>query len=128
MKKRIIALSALFCTYTSSVMGAGFQTLEQGASNMGNANAGATVNANADATSAFWNPSAGFNIGLKKGETKVDAAMFGVISKFDFVAESVQSLDPSINGKTGKSGNAGCESVVPNFYLVNNKSLVMHHF
>ena len=118
MKKRIIALSALFCAYTTSVMGAGFQTLEQGASNMGNANAGATVNANADATSAFWNPSSGFNIGLKKGETKLDTALFGVISKFDFVAESVQSLDPSVNGKTGKSGNAGRESVIPNFYLV----------
>ena len=44
MKKRIIAMGALFCALTSTVIGAGFQTLEQGAANIGNANAGATVN------------------------------------------------------------------------------------
>ena len=67
MKSQIMTAGALIIACTS--FGAGFQTLEQGASNMGTANAGATVNANADASAAFWNPSSGFNAGLKVGET-----------------------------------------------------------
>ncbi len=110
MKKRIIALSALFCAYTS-VIGAGFQTLEQGAANMGNANAGATVNSNADASAAFWNPSAGFNIGLKTGETKLDVAASIVASTFDFVGNWN-------NQPPKKSGDAGYVSVVPNMFLM----------
>ncbi len=110
MKKRIIALSALFCAYTS-VIGAGFQTLEQGAANMGNANAGATVNSNADASAAFWNPSAGFNIGLKTGETKLDVAATIVASTFDFVG-NWEGKDPI------KSGDAGYVSVVPNMFVM----------
>ena len=106
MKKRDIAAGALFCASTM-IYGAGFQTLEQGASNLGSALAGATVNANGDATAAFWNPSAAFNIGLEKGETKVDVAANIVISKFDF---------EKTNAPVGNSGDAGCVSVVPNIY------------
>ncbi|MBO5254568.1 MAG: outer membrane protein transport protein [Opitutales bacterium] len=112
MKKRIIAMGALFCALTSTVIGAGFQTLEQGAANIGNANAGATVNSNADASAAFWNPSSGFNAGLKVGETKLDAAASIVASTFDFT-----QTDANGNELT-KSGDAGTVSVVPNFFLI----------
>ncbi len=119
MKKRIIALSALFCAYTS-VIGAGFQTLEQGAANMGNANAGATVNANADASAAFWNPSAGFNICLKTGETKIDVAASIVASTFDFVGTKTTTYNGTPIAQEGpvKSGDAGYVSVVPNMFIM----------
>lgn len=117
MNRKLTAICALFCAYTTS-FGAGFQTLEQGAANLGNALAGASVNSNADASAAFWNPSAGFNVPLKEGETKVDVAANMIISVFDFNATEVTSPDPSLNGRTGKSGDAGCVSVVPNFYLL----------
>ncbi len=112
MKKRIIALGALFCAH-SILSAAGFQTLEQGASNLGSALAGATVNANGDATAAFWNPSAAFSIGLEKGETKVDVAANIVISKFDF---------EKTNAPIGNSGDAGCVSPVPNLYAAHRLS------
>ena len=97
MKERIIALGAFFCA-CATVNGAGFQTLEQGAANMGSALAGATANANADASAAFWNTSAGFNAGLEVGETKADICGNFVLSKFDYV-----------DWGTGvQSGDAGC--------------------
>lgn len=109
MKKNSIAICALFCTVIA--YGSGFQTLEQGAANMGNANAGATVNSNADASSAFWNPSAGFNTGLKVGETKLDVVANMVISSFDFTG-GFAGTPPT------KSGDAGTVSVVPNFFII----------
>ena len=113
MKKQILTAGALFVASLS--FGAGFQTLEQGAANLGTANAGATVNANADASAAFWNPSAGFNAGLKVGETKVDAAFSLVVSAFDFYADQG-------NRPLGQSGDAGCECVVPNMYVLHRLS------
>lgn len=113
MKKQILTTSAMFVACLT--FGAGFQTLEQGASNFGTANAGAVVNANADATAAFWNPSAGFNSGLKVGETKLDASFSLVISAFDFYADKG-------NRPLGRSGDAGCESVVPNMYVLHRLS------
>ena len=79
---------------------------------MGNANAGATVNSNADASAAFWNPSSAFNAGLEVGETKLDVAASIVASTFDFT-----QTDQNGNELT-KSGDAGTVSVVPNFYLL----------
>ncbi len=120
MKKGLFAMSALFGA--TAVFGSGFQTLEQGASNLGTALAGSSVNANADASAAFWNPSSGFNAGLKVGETKVDLAGNIVISKFDFVCtKAVSNFPPDpnpIDGRTGKSGDAGCVNVVPNFFVL----------
>ena len=122
MKQRIAAMGALLCAYTT-MFASGFQTLEQGASNLGTATAGATVNANGDATAAFWNPSAGFASGLKIGETKVDVGVDIILSKFDFNATRVVStIDPSLTGRTGKSGDAGCVSAVPNLYILHRLS------
>lgn len=115
MKRIIVAIGATVCAYTT-MFAAGFQTLEQGASNMGTAAAGATANANADATAAFWNPSAGFNAGLEVGETKVDVGINVVLSVFDFNATSVTSVNPTL--KPGKSGDAGCTSIVPNVFVL----------
>lgn len=111
MKKRIIAAGALFCACLT-VVGAGFQTLEQGAANLGSALAGATANANGDASAAFWNASAGFNAGLAVGETKVDICANVILSKFDYV-----------DGPTGvQSGDAGCTSLIPNVYIMHRVS------
>ena len=70
MKKQILTAGALIVASLS--FGAGFQTLEQGAANLGTANAGATVNANADASAAFWSYDfvlcdKGLNEGTSKG-------------------------------------------------------------
>ena len=65
MIKKAYALCALFGA--CATFGAGFQVLEQGASNLGSALAGSTVNANADASSAFWNPSASFAMDPEAG-------------------------------------------------------------
>ena len=60
MKKALRALLTL--STVAFAHAAGFQILEQGASNIGSALAGAVTNANNDASAAFWNPSAGFFI------------------------------------------------------------------
>lgn len=95
--------------------GAGFQVLEQGASNLGTALAGSTVNANSDASSAFWNPSASFSMDLREGDTVIDSGMNFVIPSFSFTGKSY-AMGREVSGSNG--GNAGEISYVPNFYLV----------
>lgn len=119
MIKQTTALCALFGA--CATFGAGFQVLEQGASNLGTALAGSTANANADATSAFWNPSSAFEIGLAAGKTTIDSGMNFVIPSFSFTGSSYYTdasgnpLAP-ISGSNG--GNAGEMAYVPNFNLV----------
>lgn len=86
MIKQTSALCALFGACAS--FGAGFQVLEQGASNLGTALAGSTVNANSDASSAFWNPSASFSMDLRPGDTVMDSGMNFVIPSFSFSGKS----------------------------------------
>lgn len=113
MIKQTSALCALFGACAS--FGAGFQVLEQGASNLGTALAGSTVNANSDASSAFWNPSASFSMDLREGDTVIDSGMNFVIPSFSFTGKSY-AMGREVSGSNG--GNAGEISYVPNFYLV----------
>ena len=77
--------------------------------------AGSTVNANADASSAFWNPSASFAMDLRPGDTVMDSGMNFVVPSFSFSGKGY-AMGQEVSGSDG--GNAGVTSYVPNFYLV----------
>jgi len=114
MKKILIATA--ICTAATQLWASGFQIVEQGASNMGTALAGATANANADASAAFWNPSAAFFV---KGEEdfKIDSSLNFIIPDFRFEpGEAYSPAGAKVSGSDG--GNAGGLSVVPNFYAI----------
>ena len=95
---------------------AGYQVGEQGASNMGTALAGATANANSDATTAFWNPSAVDNIGLKVGETKVDAAFFAIIPTLGLTFD--QNAQSSPVGGQEWDGDCSEDAYIPQLFMV----------
>ena len=71
--------TAAVLAFASGAFAAGYQIVEQGASNMGTAMAGATVNANNDASAAFWNPSATSFMGLDVGKTRMDSVLSIVV-------------------------------------------------
>lgn len=71
--KNLLAVSSLVAA--NFAFAAGYQIVEQGAANMGNAMAGATANANNDASAAFWNPSAACFMPLEVGKTRVDSVL-----------------------------------------------------
>ena len=71
--KNLLAVSSLAAA--NFAFAAGYQIVEQGAANMGNAMAGATANANNDASAAFWNPSAACFMPLEVGKTRVDSVL-----------------------------------------------------
>ena len=94
MKKLIMNAGALVVACIS--YGAGFQVLEQGASNIGSALAGATANASSDASSAFWNPSASiFSDTIKVGDIDMESGINFVVPSFEF----------NNQGTTGPGGN-----------------------
>lgn len=109
-KMRSIRTAVKFAFFAGAVfsatwlLGAGFQVQEQGASNLGTANAGAVANANGDATAAFWNPSAVSFADFKVGNTLVNAGI-------NFVVPTL--------GLSNERGNFDCAvmSYVPNFYM-----------
>ncbi len=111
---------ALIATISSlSAYGAGYQIIEQGAANMGNAMAGAVANANNDASAAFWNPSTIFFSDLEVGETRVDTSVFLVAPKLCFTNEGTP---PNVVGGNSTDGDCGTNSVVPNFYVTHRLS------
>lgn len=115
MVKRILANSALFCA--TAAFGAGFQTLEQGAANIGTALAGATANASSDTSAAFWNPSAVVFTQPEIGSLRFDAAANFVIPSFEFENDG-NSVNPMGKNNGTSGGNAGRLEFVPNFYSV----------
>ena len=113
VKKNIAAV------FTAGLMslcanGAGYQIVEQGASNQGTAMAGSTANANADASAAFWNPSAATAVDLDVGETRVDATLSFIMPTLSFQDKGSQSI---IGGPV-KDNDCAVNSVVPNIYGV----------
>ena len=85
--------------------GAGFQVLEQGASNMGTAMAGAVTNANNDATAAFLNSSAVTFIDMDAGKTMTTVGMAAVV--------------PTLGLADGDTNNdCARNSFVPNVFMV----------
>ncbi len=114
--KKTLLYSAILLSATMS-FGAGYQIVEQGAANMGTAMAGATANANNDASCAFWNPSASTFIDFKDNQsTMVSATISGVFPTLCFTNEN----STPYGSKT--SDNCGVDSVVPNFFLVHKFS------
>ncbi len=110
MKKSLLVLS---CVAYSVAWGSGFQVLEQGASNIGTATAGATVNANEDASAAFWNPSA---VMFTDYTTKVDGALSVIMPNFHFSNMGTQlGGGMPVSGNDG--GNGGKPTPVPNMYV-----------
>ncbi len=110
MKKSLLFISA--CAVYSGVWGSGFQVLEQGASNIGTATAGATVNANQDASAAFWNPSA---VAFADYQTKIDTALNVIVPDFTFKNKNTNVGGNPVYGNSG--GNGGKVALVPNLYV-----------
>ena len=109
-----LALSAVIAN------GAGYQVGEQGASNMGTALAGASVNANADATSAFWNASAVESIGLQVGETRADAAIFAIIPTLGLTFDDKSQASP-VGGQKW-DGDCSENAYIPQMFVVHRFS------
>ena len=117
--KNTVSLALLFSA--SIAMGAGYQVVEQGAANMGTAMAGSTVNANGDASAAFWNPSASVFIDFEEGKsTMVSAALSGIFPTLSFTNQA-SSPDPT-NPNARVYDDCGVDSYVPNLYAVHKFS------
>ncbi len=100
------------------VWGSGFQVLEQGASNLGTAAAGAVVNTSNDATAAYWNPSAAFFV---ESDNKLDVAVSIIAPemKSHVNATHTSPYQPGTNINTpGWNDNAGKLAIVPNAFVV----------
>ena len=113
MNKKTSTLAMLLFAACVSLWGSGFQVVEQGASNMGTALAGAVVNANNDATAAYWNPSAAFFV---ESDGKIDTGASFLVPTMEFNGKAFYPDGNPIAGSNG--GNAGKLAFVPNFYLV----------
>lgn len=111
--KTLFAASSLLAAV--SAFGAGYQIIEQGAANMGNAMAGATANANCDASAAFWNPSAACAMPLEVGKTRVDSVVSLVLPT---LCVNDRGSTPSALMGPNSEGSCGTNEVVPNFYVV----------
>ncbi|MBS1485646.1 MAG: hypothetical protein HP060_02480 [Opitutales bacterium] len=99
-------LVSIFTLVSATAFGAGFEVIEQGASNMGTAMAGTAANANDDATAAFWNPSTIAFMSLEEGEFRLDSAGSAVV--------------PTLGINYEGGGRYLCDKMagVPNFYAV----------
>ena len=118
MKKKNTLIAMAMFVSCAEVWGSGFQVLEQGASNLGTALAGAVVNTNNDATAAYWNPSAAFFV---ESENKLDVAISIIYPKMQshVSATHTSPYQPGTNIPTpGVNDNAGKLAVVPNAYYV----------
>ena len=110
--------TAAVLAFASGAFAAGYQIVEQGASNMGTAMAGATVNANNDASAAFWNPSATSFMGLDVGKTRMDSVLSIVVPT---LCVNNRGSTPEIPG-TDNHGTCGTNELVPNFFLAHRLS------
>ena len=101
--KEAILAASVFAAATAS--GAGFQVLEQGASNMGTSMAGATVNASNDASAAYLNPAAVSFIDMEVGQTMVSTGLSAVLPTLGM-------------SKDGQNYDCARNSFVPNIFTV----------
>ncbi len=105
MKFTKITTIAATIALCGTSFGAGFQVLEQGASNMGTSMAGAVTNANNDATAAFNNPSAFAFSELEAGKTMASMGMSFIVPTLGLASDN------------GKRYDCGVNSYVPNFFF-----------
>ena len=115
MKNTNIILAAAALVAVNAAFAAGYQIVEQGAGNMGNAMAGATVNANNDASAAFWNPSAAACTSLEVGGTRVDSVLSAVLPT---LCVNDTGSTPAILTSGSRHGSCGTNELVPNFYAM----------
>lgn len=117
MKLRNILVALAMLVSAVQAWGSGFQVLEQGASNLGTALAGAVTNTNNDATAAYWNPSAAFFV---ESDNKIDAALSIIYPRMKFhgtATNTPRGGSPTpVPGNSG--GSAGELAVVPNVFWV----------
>ena len=111
--KNLLAVSSFAAA--NFAFAAGYQIVEQGAANMGNAMAGATANANNDASAAFWNPSAACFMPLEVGKTRVDSVLSLVLPT---LCVNDRGSSPSALMGPSSHGTCGTNEFVPNFYVV----------
>lgn len=116
MVKKVILTAGAACCATL-MFGAGFQVLEQGAANIGNAMAGATANANSDASAAYWNPSAAM-FTTKVGDLQTDVSMNFIIPSFEFENNGGTTGPFGSPASGSDGGNAGQVEEIPNFFAV----------
>lgn len=119
MNARRIAVvgTSVFCGVlflAGTARSAGFALIEQGASGMGNAFAGAAAVAE-DASTVFFNP-AGMSR-LKRFELVAGASAIGLSAKFSGTATAPAAMGGGTNSG-GDGGDAGGVSAVPALYLV----------
>lgn len=117
MKSKYILSAVLMLVSSVLAWASGYQVAEQGASNIGTALAGATTNANNDATAAYWNPSAAF---FTDGDMKLDMAGTFIIPSFEFKGTATYPDGSPVPGTNG--GNAGQFAFIPNTYFVKKLS------
>ena len=119
MKKFIsfVFVSAAF----GALYGAGFQIVEQGAANIGTAMAGASADANGDASIAYWNPSAAAFSNLKEGETVSDTVFSFIMPNLEFNDDG-SSRNPFGSKGSGDGGNCSQFSCVPNLFMLHRFS------
>ena len=109
-----VSLASPICTF-----GAGYQIIEQGAANMGTAMAGSTVNANNNASAAYWNPGAAFYADLKPGETLIDANLSIIVPHLTFTDTGSSNI---LGEPGGDVYNCSPISPVPNLYALHKFS------
>ncbi len=117
MNRRLLfVIPCVALTYVA--WGSGFQIIEQGASNIGTAAAGAVTNANEDATAAYWNPSA---IAFSNFTSKIDSSLSVIVPSFVFSdAGTTDKFGQPVEGNG--SGNGGKTALVPNLYMAHKFS------
>jgi len=100
------AAAAACIALSAQAYGAGFQILEQGASNMGTSMAGAVTNANDDSTAAYNNPSAFAFADIEAGTTTASMGLSLVLPTLGLH-----------NAGDDKDYDCAVNSYVPNFFF-----------
>lgn len=116
----LTAFSVAFLGFaTTNTYACGFQILEQGASNLGTAVAGAGANANNDASAAYWNIASAVYSNLNIGETRIDISANLIIPSLSLDAsESSNYLGESF----GTIENCAPITPLPNMFVLHRFS------
>ena len=114
IKKFSIAVAAAFLAIAGSASAAGFALIEQNASGMGNAFAGAAAVAE-DASTIFFNP-AGMSY-LPDSQLVVAAHAIRPSAKFDNDGSHRSALTGGLATPGSNGGDAGDLAFIPNFYF-----------
>ena len=109
-----LSVSAAFAGHPTAADAAGFALIEQSASGVGNAFAGAAASAE-DATTIFFNPAGMTRLPGKQALVAVHA--IGASVNFTNQGSTLAPPQPATPLTGGNGGNAGSWSYIPNLYL-----------